>query len=307
MAQVPSDVVKRLYSAHPDGFVSARKEAAAAVGAAGDAAGAREIAKLPKPTVAAWLVNLLAWRRPDLVAELAELSAQLRAAQRELRGAQLRELSARRRAAVAGLVAEARALAARERPEVAAAKLPLAEVEATLTAALADEEVAALVRTGRLVRPVAYTGFGEVPRPQLRLLAGGAEQAEPGERRTERREADERAARTRREADERADSARRAAARRELSAARTAARKAEAALERATTAESDAAQALAAVEAELAELGRRRAAAEEELGRRKLARKSAQRAVVAARRHTGEAEAAVEALTSKTIRARPGG
>ncbi len=39
--------------------------------------------------------------------------------------------------------------------------LPLGEVENTLTAALADPEVAEEVRLGRLVKPIEYAGFGE--------------------------------------------------------------------------------------------------------------------------------------------------
>ncbi|MEV4758033.1 hypothetical protein AB0J86_23355 [Micromonospora sp. NPDC049559] len=176
MARVSRDVVDRLYTSPPEGFVAARNEAVAAARAAGDADTARELAKLRKPTLAAWLVNLLAIRRPDLVAELAELSAALRAAQRELRGPRLRELSGQRRAAVAGLVAEARSLAAEADPGLPAARLPLAEVESTLQAALSDTDIAEQVRSGRLVRAASYAGFGEVPRPQLRLVTGGLEE-----------------------------------------------------------------------------------------------------------------------------------
>ncbi|MGX7669879.1 hypothetical protein [Plantactinospora sp. DSM 117369] len=173
MPGLPRDLVERLYTAPPDGFVAARSEAVAAARAAGDPSTAREIAKLRKPTVAAWLVNLLALRRPELMADLVELSAALRGAQRELRGDRLRELSAQRRGVVGALVGQARALAEEEDPRLAAGKLPLAEVEATLNAALADVEVAEQARSGRLVRAASYAGFGEVPRPQLRLIVGG--------------------------------------------------------------------------------------------------------------------------------------
>ncbi|MFC6014973.1 hypothetical protein ACFP2T_02015 [Plantactinospora solaniradicis] len=181
MAGMPRDLVERLYSAPPDGFVAARAEAARAARAAGDAAGAREIAKLRKPTVAAWLVNLLALRRPDLMAELVELSAALRSAQRELRGPRLRELSAQRRGVVTALVGQARELAQAADPRLAAGKLPLAEVEATLNAALSDVDVAEQARSGRLVRAASYAGFGEVPRPNLRLIVGGPDEAAPDE------------------------------------------------------------------------------------------------------------------------------
>ncbi|MEE6259603.1 hypothetical protein [Plantactinospora sonchi] len=179
MAEMSRELVDRLYTVPPDGFVAARAEAVATARAAGDVAAAREIAKLRKPTVAAWLVNLLVAHRRELVAELVELSAGLHAAQRELRGPQLRELSAQRRRVVSALVGEARTLAVEADPRLAAGKLPLAEVETTLNAALADADVAEQVRSGRLVRAASYAGFGEVPRPQLRLIVGGPEEAEP--------------------------------------------------------------------------------------------------------------------------------
>jgi hypothetical protein len=167
---VSVEIADRLYALPPEEFVAARNEEVAAAREAEDRAGAAAIAKLRKPTVAAWLVNLLALRRPELVAELVDLAARLRLAQRELRGDELRELSSRRRAAIAALVGQARALAVAAQPGLAGVKLPVADVEATLTAALSEEEVAAQVRSGRLVRAIAYAGFGEVPRPRLRLV-----------------------------------------------------------------------------------------------------------------------------------------
>ncbi|WDZ86802.1 hypothetical protein [Micromonospora cathayae] len=306
MAAPSRDLIHRLYGAPPDGFVAVRDAAAAQARQDGDPATAREIAKLRRPTVAAWLVNLLAIRRPELVADLAQLAEALRAAQRDLRGPKLRELSAQRRAVVAALVAEARTLAAETEGAPPAGRLPLAEVEATLNAALSDTEVAAQVRSGRLLRAASYAGFGEVPRPQLRLLTGGAE--EPPEEPSEEPSAPDDRGRggTRRAADtaaRRAEQAERARRRRvlerELAKARTDQDRAEAELAGATAAERDAADELAAIEAELAEIERRRAAAEQEISRRKLARRGAERAVAAARRHTGEVEGALEALTDE--------
>jgi hypothetical protein len=309
MAGVSRDLLDALYSAPPEGFVAARDDAVASARAAGNLEAAREIAKLRKPTVAAWLVNLLAIRRPELMSDLVELSAALRSAQRELRGAQLRELSAQRRDAVNALVAQARALAVEANAGMPAGKLPLAEVEATLNAALSDADVAQQVRSGRLVRPVSYAGFGEVPRPQLRLMAGGAGEAAP-ERMPEGRAgagaagAKDRGAEAGRDRNRRAEEAARAKQRkalaRELADARTQQKRAESQLARAVAAERDGAGALAAVEAALAELERRRAAAEQEIGRHRLARKEAERATVAARRRTGEVEAAVEALDAES-------
>ena len=286
MPAVPRDLVERLYTVPPDGFVAARNEAVAAAKRAKNPDLAREIGRLRKPTLAAWLVNLLAIRRPELMDELVDLSATLRAAQRELRGEQLRELSAQRRAAVAALVGEARDLARQVDPRTVGAKLPLAEVEETLNAALSDTDIAERVRSGRLVRPVRYAGFGEPPRPQLRLVTGTGPP-------------DRRAAGKAGAAERVTGEAGRQELERELADARERERQAEAELERAVAAEREADRVLAETEAELAELERRRALAEEEVSRRKLARKAAERGAAAARRRTGEVQAAIEALQDR--------
>lgn len=163
MAVDESELTRQLYRTPPARFVAAREAAAAEARRAGDTAAARRLARSRRPTVAAWLVNLLALDRPELVAELGPLAEALRGAQRDLKGARLRELSGQRRALVAALVTEVRRLAA-DRPDAPpAARLPLAEVEATLHAALADPGVAGRVRAGRLLKAVHHSGFGEVP------------------------------------------------------------------------------------------------------------------------------------------------
>ncbi|RQX11782.1 hypothetical protein DDE19_29960, partial [Micromonospora ureilytica] len=178
MPGLSAELVQQLYRTPPDRFVAARDAAVAEARRAGDPTAARELARLRRPTVAAWLVNLLAIRRPELVADLVQLADALRVAQRELRGPRLRELSAQRRAVVGALVAEVRKLAAAEPDAPPASRLPLAEVEATLNAAFSDVEVAEQVRAGRLLRAASYAGFGEVPRPQLRLVTGDDEERE---------------------------------------------------------------------------------------------------------------------------------
>jgi hypothetical protein len=160
VVEVPEQVADQLYAVPPRRFVAAREAAVARARAAGQGEVAQVIAGLRRPTVAAWLVNLLALHRPEQVAELAELSEALREAQRERRGGTLRDLSARRRSVVSALVRTAEALARETDAESGGAKLPLAEVESTLTAAVADPGVAAQVRAGRLQRAAQYAGFG---------------------------------------------------------------------------------------------------------------------------------------------------
>jgi hypothetical protein len=309
---VPDDLVERLYAAPPEGFVAARAEAVAAAKEAGDRDTAKRFGALKKPTVAAWLVNLLALRRPELLDELVDLAAALRSAQRDLKGDELRELSTERRRAVSALVAEARRLAVEADPLVSAGKLPLAEVENTLTAALADTDIAEQVRSGRLIRAVSYAGFGEVPRPRLRLVGDdeglGASTARSSGGTAGRRtaagssaadgpEADRDARPAENRTQERAArAARRRDLARELTVARTAETRARKQLDRAETAERDAARAVAAIEAELADLERRREAAQADASGRKLARRAAERDAAVARRRVGDVQAALESL-----------
>jgi hypothetical protein len=324
-SDVPSatdELIQRLYEAPPDGFVATRAAAIDDAKRTGDRDTAKRLAALRKPTVAAWVVNLLALRRPDLIEELVELSTALREAQRGLHGEQLRELTAQRRQVVSALVHAAGKLAAAEVPS---SKLPLAEVEATLTAALAEPAIAAQVRTGRLIRAATYAGFGEVPRPRLRLVidegaepadddeadddetgddetgdeaAEGAQEAEvvefpqPSARERAAAERERLAAeRRRRERDQR-----KRELRRELTAAQAAERRADAQLERAEGAERDANHLVEDLDAELAELERRRAEAQADVARRKLARRTAEREAAAARRQVGDVQAALEDL-----------
>jgi hypothetical protein len=309
------DLIRRLYESPPEGFVAARTAAVDEARKAGDRDTARRLAALKKPTVAAWVVNLLALRRPDLIEELVELSGALREAQRGLKGDQLRELTAQRRQVVSALVASARRLAQAEEPGI---KLPLGEVEATLSAALAEPDVAAQVRTGRLIRSASYAGFGEVPRPRLRLVTDDTDVEDPengeetgaGTGADEDAEAEiielpnaaarEKAARERErlaaERRRREYEQRRRDLRRELGVAEADEKRADRQVEKATTAERDAEHLVEDLDAELAELERRRPEAQADVARRKLARRTAEREAAAARRRVGDVQAALEDL-----------
>jgi hypothetical protein len=304
------ELIRRLYEAPPEGFVAARTRAIAEAKKAGDQAAAKRLAALKKPTVAAWVVNLLALRKPELIDELVELSGALRSAQRGLDGAQLRELSDQRRQVVSALVAQARKLAVAADRSMTGAKLPLGEVEATLTAAMAEPEIAQQVRTGRLIRAATYAGFGEVPRPRLRLVtddeapAGedvdapgtgaaetGEDEEEPARLATRERAAAERRRRERLE--------RRRELKRDLTSAQAEEHRADDQLAKAEAAERDAGHLVEDLDAELAELERRRTEAVADVARRKLARRSAEREAAAARRRVGDVQAALEDLETE--------
>lgn len=299
-------VVRRLYEDPPESFVATRAAAVDEARRSGDRDAAKRLAALKKPTVAAWVVNLLALKRPELIGELVELATALRAAQRDLHGEQLRELSNQRRQFVSALVAAARKLAVAA--GVPAARLPLAEVESTLTAALAEPEIAEQVRTGRLIRAATYAGFGEVPRPWLRLVTGEAADADQDQDQEEDEPDEDAGAEVPRlSARERAAAEQRRRERdrkqreldRELSTALAAERRADEQLERAEAAERDAGHLVEDLDAELAELERRRTEAVADVARRKLARRTAERESAAARRRVGDVQAALDDLAAE--------
>ncbi len=144
-----------LYACDPDEFTERRKTLAARARAAGDAAAARTIAALRRPTRAAWMVNALVRADPTVAARLAALGDQLRAGEAALDGASIRELSKTRRRLVDDLTGRALALAGAEQPTPAVREA----ITATFGAALADPQVAEQVAAGRLVRAARVTGF----------------------------------------------------------------------------------------------------------------------------------------------------
>ena len=158
------EIGDELYRLPPQAFVAARDGYVAEAKNAGDRGLADELATLRRPTVSAWLVNLLALRRAEDVARLLDLGETIRAAQGSTTRTQLRDLSAQRRKEIGGLLTEAVALAA-EAGESALSKLHLNEVESTLTTAMADNSAARLVQSGRVVKALAYSGFGQQSLP----------------------------------------------------------------------------------------------------------------------------------------------
>jgi hypothetical protein len=155
-----SQIGDELYALPPSAFTAARDSQVAQARKDGDKALATELAALKRPTQAGWLVNLLALRRPDVVADLIELGGTIRAAQGSVPPTQLRDLSAQRRKALDAALAETTALA-RAAGQPAPSRAQLDEVEATLAAAMADDDAAAQVRAGRVLKSLHYSGFGD--------------------------------------------------------------------------------------------------------------------------------------------------
>ena len=159
MSDPVTDAAAELYQLPPEEFVTARAERVKALRADGDADAAKEVAALRKPTVGAWLVNLLVADEPELADQVTALADQLRTAQEQLSGEDLRALGRQRQELVSGLVARTRALARDAGRKVTGSVLDT-EVESSLRAALADADVAREVLSGRLTHATEFTGFG---------------------------------------------------------------------------------------------------------------------------------------------------
>jgi len=151
-------IADELYALPPDAFVPARDDRVAAAKEAGDRELARAVARLRRPTRAAWLANLLARHRTEQLDGLVALARGLAQAQQELDGDMLRALSGQRHRAVAAMARDAGRLAARQGEPVSDALLR--ELQGILDAALADPAIAEEVRAGRLTKTVRYSGFG---------------------------------------------------------------------------------------------------------------------------------------------------
>src|SRR5215213_7097543 len=140
---MPDDPTDVLYGLDPKDFVAARNDLAKRLRKEGDKALAAEVAKLKRPTPAAWAVNQLARRHRDDLEELVRLGEQLRAAQEgALSGsapADLRQAGRARREAVSRLAGSAEALLEARGAGVAA---HAGEVAATLEAASLDADAA---------------------------------------------------------------------------------------------------------------------------------------------------------------------
>jgi hypothetical protein len=155
------EVARELYGVPPAEFVAARDEHVLQAKAAGDRALAAALRALRRPTLGAWLVNLLVRRRRALVDELIEVGTEFRS--ERLTRQRLHELSERRRELLHRLQADAQRLGDEAGVPLTADRA--GEVEATLAAAVADPDAAEQVRSGRLATTLSYSGLG----PELQL------------------------------------------------------------------------------------------------------------------------------------------
>jgi hypothetical protein len=246
VAETVDEVAGRLYGLPLEEFTRERDAAARELRKAKERDVAAEVAKLPKPSQAAWAANHLAREQRGLVDDLLSAGEQLREAQDAAvagRGAAaLREAGAVERAAVDALVEAAGELEPGGRRPTAAT---LERLRTTLHAAASDDNVGAALDAGRLVEDATGGGawglFGSdegsgepaapKPRPKKssRAAAPKRDQQRDERERKEReaREAAEREARQKLEAELREARAERRSRDRELERAEKAAARAD--------------------------------------------------------------------------------
>jgi hypothetical protein len=135
-------VAAELLRAPLEDFVALRKEAAKSEPA---------VAKLPKPSLAAWSLNVCAHDNARSLGALLDTGAALREAQVAGDAGRMRELTDSAHKQVGAIVGA-----------VTAGDAVKAQVEQTLRAAMSDTAAADAVQAGLLVAALAPAGFGDV-------------------------------------------------------------------------------------------------------------------------------------------------
>jgi hypothetical protein len=175
-----ADVEERLYGADLDEFVQQRTAAAKDLRGRGERGAAAAVAKLPKPSVAAWVVNRLARDEAKAVAELLDAGARLRSVQLGAgSSSDLRTAAEAQEAALRSLMRSAERIAD---GRGSAAPATLDRVRETLHAAALDAELAEQVRRGVLVREQRAVGFPTLAIPAERRRPAPKPGAKPARR-----------------------------------------------------------------------------------------------------------------------------
>ena len=153
-------IAEELYALTPGEFTGTRNQWAKQAKADGDKDLAARVTELRKPSMAAWVVNMLVRHRAEEMTQVLDVGASLRKAQENLDGDALRELTRQRRQLTTAVTHQGRLLAGELGQKVTQAVAD--QVESTLHAAMVDEQAAAALRSGMLVTTLAATGVGEV-------------------------------------------------------------------------------------------------------------------------------------------------
>jgi hypothetical protein len=150
------DAAIELYQLPPSAFIAARNARAKG----GDKTFAAAVRPLIKPSPAAWLAGQLSRQYENEFEQAISTGTELRDAQGADDRSRITELDKQRRALVTELVDRARAIASDAGVKPSATVMN--EVAQTINAALADDDAAAAVRSGLLVRALQSTGLEPV-------------------------------------------------------------------------------------------------------------------------------------------------
>jgi hypothetical protein len=185
---VPEEAVDQLYRGPLEEFTATRNELAHELRDAGERAAGDWVAKLKKPTRAAWLVNQLAERKPAQVQELLDAGEGLRRGQEDLLAGntdagELRSAARAVQHAIGELLETASALAR----EHGSSGQVVDRVGETLQAASADPEVAEAIKHGRLVREQRASSVGFAAAASG-LTARGAKRPDTAKQRRQRQQ-----------------------------------------------------------------------------------------------------------------------
>jgi hypothetical protein len=163
------EALDQLYGVDPDAFVSERKRLARGLKDAGDGEAAEAVAKVRKPTVAAWALNQLARKQRRDVDLLLDAGHRLRQAQEGVAGgadrAAFEQAQKTEREALRRLTQQASELLG------GASSQTLAQISSTLRTAAISEEGRELPARGRFTAPLEAEGFdvfGSLPPPPAR-------------------------------------------------------------------------------------------------------------------------------------------
>jgi hypothetical protein len=252
-----------LYAAPAADFIATRNELAKQLKADGDQLGSTRLKAMRKPTVAAWVANLVARSLPDELDDLLALGDEFREATADLDGDRLRDLTPKRHQLLDKLSKEAARLASDEGQKVSADVGQ--KLRETLDAALIDPAAGDALREGRLSSALRHVGFGVVDEngepSNVTPLTDERRQAARERRKAQQAEADKESAATRgkreaaeREAEER-EAAEKAKAKQAFEDAVTAAQEAEATVEDLDNQLDDAREALAQAQELVKRLG----------------------------------------------------
>lgn len=144
-----------LFELPPEEFTAERDRIAGELKRSGDPEAAAEIKVLKRPSMAAYALNLVSRRHPDLVEEMLQADERLRTAKSR---ADMDQAKADRQKAISAISGRATSLLLeQDRPVTAQVRERLTE---TLLAVATDDETRDRLRSGHLVKEAKAGGFG---------------------------------------------------------------------------------------------------------------------------------------------------